>query len=114
MDGKGAKERAKRVNDMLKASREYMLKSLGYASLFNDEVKISDVVDNNFDFSAVMQGSGAFGNSRFNDLISLEKRQKAAGIRQPQQTKTRSGRRGYKITAKDSKGMTVRATRYKG
>ena len=114
MDGKGAKERAKKVNDMLKASREYMLKSLGYASLFNDEVKISDVVDNNFDFSAVMQGSGAFGNSRFNDLISLEKRQKAAGIRQPQQTKTRSGRRGYKITAKDSKGMTVRATRYKG
>ena len=111
MDGKGAKERAKKVNDMLKASREYMLKSLGYASLFNDEVKISDVVDNNFDFSAVMQGSGAFGNSRFNDLISLEKRQKAAGIRQPQQTKTRSGRRfrGYQRTGRNSKGMTTRA-----
>jgi len=105
-----SKERQKKLNDMLKASREYMLKSLGYASLFNDEVKISDVVGNTFDYEAVMQGSGAFGNSRFNDLISLEKRQKAAGIRRPQQTKTRSGRfRGYQRTGRDSKGMTTRA-----
>ena len=26
-----------------------------------------------FDYAAVMQGSGAYGNSRFNDLVSLEK-----------------------------------------
>ena len=111
MDGKGAKERAKKVNDMLKASREYMLKSLGYASLFNDEVKISDVVSNDLDFFSVMQGSGAYGNSRFNDLVSLEKRQKAAGITRSQQTKTRSGRgfRGYRRTGRNSKGMTTRA-----
>jgi hypothetical protein len=102
-------ERKKKLNDMLKASRAYMLKSLGFASLFNDEVKISDVVSNNFDYQSVMQGSGAFGNSRFNDLVSLEKRQKAAGIRKPQQTKRRGRFRGYQITGKDSKGMTTRA-----
>ena len=105
-----SKERQKKLNDMLKASREYMLKSLGYASLFNDEVKISDVVSSNFDFQSVMQGSGAFGNTRFNDLVSLEKRQKAAGIRKPRQTKSRRGRfRGYQRTGRDSKGMTTRA-----
>ena len=71
-------ERKKKLNDMLKASREFLLKSLGFASLFNDEVKISDVVSNTFDYEAVMQGSGAFGNSRFNDLVSLEKRQAQA------------------------------------
>ena len=105
-----SKERQKKLNDMLKASREYMLKSLGFASLFNDEVKISDVVSNDFDYQAVMQGSGAYGNTRFNEIISSEKRQKAAGIRRPQQTKTRSGRfRGYQRTGRDSKGMTTRA-----
>ena len=102
-------ERKKKLNDMLKASREYMLKSLGFASLFNDEVKISDVVSNDFDYQSVMQGSGAFGNSRFNDIVSLEKRQKAAGIRKPQQTKRRGKFRGYQRTGRDSKGMTTRA-----
>ena len=102
-------ERKKKLNDMLKASREYMLKSLGFASLFNDEVKISDVVSSNFDFQSVMQGSGAFGNSRFNDLVSLEKRQAAAAKNRPR-TKSRRGRfRGYQRTGRDSKGMTTRA-----
>ena len=104
-----SKERQKKLNDMLKASREYMLKSLGYASLFNDEVKISDVVSNDFDYAAVMQGSGAYGNSRFNDLVSLEKRQAAAAKNRPR-TKSRRGRfRGYQRTGRDSKGMTTRA-----
>ena len=102
-------ERKKKLNDMLKASRQYMLKSLGFASLFNDEVKISDVVSSNFDFQSVMQGSGAFGNSRFNDLVSLEKRQAAAAKNRPR-TKSRRGRfRGYQRTGRDSKGMTTRA-----
>jgi len=104
-------ERKKKLNDMLKASREYMLKSLGFASLFNDEVKISDVVSNTFDYEAVMQGSGAFGNSRFNDLVSLEKRQaQAKKYRARPKTRKRSGRfRGYQRTGRDSKGMTTRA-----
>ena len=104
-------ERKKKLNDMLKASRAYMLKSLGFASLFNDEVKISDVVSNTFDYEAVMQGSGAFGNTRFNDLVSLEKRQaQAKKYRARPKTRKRSGRfRGYKVTGKDSKGMTTRA-----
>ncbi len=108
-----SKERQKKLNDMLKASREYMLKSLGYASLFNDEVKISDVVSSNFDFQSVMQGSGAFGNARFHDIIDADKKRAAAAkyTTRPR-TKSRSRKRGYKITAKDSKGMTVRATRY--
>ena len=104
-------ERKKKLNDMLKASREYMLKSLGFASLFNDEVKISDVVSNTFDYEAVMQGSGAYGNSRFNDLVSLEKRQAhAKKYRARPKTRKRSGRfRGYQRTGRDSKGMTTRA-----
>ena len=104
-------ERKKKLNDMLKASREYMLKSLGFASLFNDEVKISDVVSNDFDYAAVMQGSGAYGNSRFNDLVSLEKRQaQAKKYRARPKTRKRSGRfRGYQRTGRDSKGMTTRA-----
>ena len=104
-------ERKKKLNDMLKASRAYMLKSLGFASLFNDEVKISDVVSSNFDFQSVMQGSGAFGNSRFNDLVSLKKRQAAAARTRPKApTKSRRGRfRGYQRTGRDSKGMTTRA-----
>ena len=104
-------ERKKKLNDMLKASREYMLKSLGFASLFNDEVKISDVVSNTFDYEAVMQGSGAFGNTRFNDLVSLEKRQaQAKKYRARPKTRKRSGRfRGYQRTGRDSKGMTTRA-----
>ena len=104
-------ERKKKLNDMLKASRAYMLKSLGFASLFNDEVKISDVVSNDFDYKAVMQGSGAFGNTRFNDLVSLEKRQaRAKKYRARPKTRKRSGRfRGYQRTGRDSKGMTTRA-----
>ena len=102
-------ERKKKLNDMLKASREYMLKSLGFASLFNDEVKISDVVSSNFDFQSVMQGSGAFGNSRFNDLVSLEKRQAAAAKNRPRTKSRRGGFRGYQRTGRDSKGMTTRA-----
>ena len=104
-------ERKKKLNDMLKASRAYMLKSLGFASLFNDEVKISDVVSNTFDYEAVMQGSGAFGNTRFNDLVSLEKRQaRAKKYRARPKTRKRSGRfRGYQRTGRDSKGMTTRA-----
>tara|TARA_R100000388_G_scaffold63543_1_gene46400 strand:+ start:54 stop:542 length:489 start_codon:yes stop_codon:yes gene_type:complete len=104
-------ERKKKLNDMLKASREYMLKSLGFASLFNDEVKISDVVSSNYDFQSVMQGSGAFGNTRFNDLVSSEKRQAAAARTRPKaRTKSRRGRfRGYQRTGRDSKGMTTRA-----
>ena len=104
-------ERKKKLNDMLKASREYMLKSLGFASLFNDEVKISDVVSNTFDYEAVMQGSGAFGNSRFNDLVSLEKRQaQSKKYRSRPKTRKRSSRfRGYQRTGRDSKGMTTRA-----
>ena len=104
-------ERKKKLNDMLKASREYMLKSLGFASLFNDEVKISDVVSNDFDYAAVMQGSGAYGNSRFNDLVSLEKRQaQSKKYRARAKTKSRRGRfRGYQRTGRDSKGMTTRA-----
>ena len=104
-------ERKKKLNDMLKASRAYMLKSLGFASLFNDEVKISDVVSNTFDYEAVMQGSGAFGNTRFNDLVSLEKRQaQAKKYRSRPKTRKRRGRfRGYQRTGRDSKGMTTRA-----
>ena len=104
-------ERKKKLNDMLKASREYMLKSLGFASLFNDDVKISDVVSNTFDYEAVMQGSGAFGNTRFNDLVSLEKRQaQSKKYRARAKTKSRRGRfRGYQRTGRDSKGMTTRA-----
>ena len=114
MDKMGAKERAKKVNDMLKASREYMLRSLGYASLFNDEVKISDVVDSSFDFQSVMQGSGAYGNTRFNELISQEKRQ-AASKKAQQARKTTNQRkssnrfRGYKRTGRGPKGMTTSA-----
>ena len=52
-----------------------MIKSLGFADLFKDEVKISDVVSNTFDYQAVMQGSGAYGNTRFNDIIDQKKRQ---------------------------------------
>jgi hypothetical protein len=100
-------ERKKKLNDMLKASREYMLKSLGFASLFNDEVKISDVVSSNYDFQSVMQGSGAFGNTRFNDLVSLEKRQAAA--RKASKRSSPKKFRGYKRTGRDSKGMTTRA-----
>ena len=59
---------------MLEASRQYMLKSLGFASLFNDEVKISDVVSSNLDFTSVMQGSGKFGNARFHDIIDADKK----------------------------------------
>ena len=104
-------ERKKKLNDMLKASREYMLKSLGFASLFNDEVKISDVVSNDLDFGSVMQGSGAYGNTRFNDLVSLEKRQaQSKKYRSRPKTRKRSGRfRGYQRTGRDSKGMTTRA-----
>ena len=65
-------ERKKKLNDMLKASREYMIKSLGFASLFNDEVKISDVVGSNLDFMSVMQGDGKYGNARFHDIIDAE------------------------------------------
>ena len=104
-----AAERKKKLEERLRASREYMIKSLGFADLFKDEVKISDVVSNNFDFQSVMQGSGAYGNARFNDLVSLEKRQKAAGIRKPQKTKSRGRFRGYKRTGRDSKGMTTSA-----
>lgn len=104
-----AAERKKKLEERLRASREYMIKSLGFADLFKDEVKISDVVSNNFDFQSVMQGSGAYGNARFNDLVSLEKRQKAAGIRKPQKTKSRGRFRGYQITGRDSKGMTTSA-----
>ena len=104
-------ERKKKLNDMLKASREYMLKSLGFASLFNDDVKISDVVSNTFDYEAVMQGSGAFGNTRFNDIVSSEKRQaQSKKYRSRAKTKSRRGRfRGYQRTGRDSKGMTTRA-----
>ena len=106
-------ERKKKLEERLRASREYMIRSLGFADLFKDEVKISDVVSNTFDYHAVMRGSGAFGNSRFNDLVSLEKRQAAAAKYRPRPkapTKSRSRKfRGYKITAKDSKGMTTRA-----
>ena len=104
-------ERKKKLNDMLKASREYMLKSLGFASLFNDEVKISDVVSNDLDFGSVMQGSGAFGNTRFNDIVSSEKRQaQSKKYRSRPKTRKRSSRfRGYQRTGRDSKGMTTRA-----
>ena len=71
-------ERKKKLEERLRASREYMIKSLGFADLFKDEVKISDVVANTFDYQAVMQGSGAFGNTRFNDIIDQKKRQAAA------------------------------------
>ena len=106
-----AAERKKKLEERLRASREYMIKSLGFADLFKDEVKISDVVANTFDYQAVMQGSGAFGNSRFNDLISLEKRQAAAAKYRPRpRIKNRSSRfRGYKRTGRDSKGMTTSA-----
>ena len=88
-------ERKKKLNDMLKASREYMLKSLGFASLFNDEVKISDVVSNNFDFQSVMQGSGAFGNTRFHDIIDADKKV-AAQKRAKRSARQRSSATAYK------------------
>ena len=58
-----------------------------------------------------MQGSGAFGNTRFNDLVSLEKRQaQAKKYRSRPKTRKRRGRfRGYQRTGRDSKGMTTRA-----
>ena len=106
-----AAERKKKLEERLRASREYMIKSLGFADLFKDEVKISDVVSNNFDFQSVMQGSGAYGNTRFNDIISREKRQAAdAKYRPKPKTKSRGSKfRGYKRTGRDSKGMTTSA-----
>ena len=103
-----AAERKKKLEERLRASREYMIKSLGFADLFKDEVKIADVVANTFDYQAVMQGSGAFGNKRFHDIIDQKKRQAAAAKYRPRpKTKNRSSRfRGYKITSRDSKGMT--------
>ena len=88
-------ERKKKLNDMLKASREYMLKSLGFASLFNDEVKISDVVDSSFDFGSVMQGSGKFGNARFHDIIDHDKKV-AAQNRAKRSARARSSATAYK------------------
>ena len=104
-------ERKKKLNDMLKASREYMIKSLGFASLFNDEVKISDVVGSNLDFMSVMQGDGKYGNARFHDIIDADKKRAAAEkYRTRPRTKSRRGRfRGYQRTGRDSKGMTTRA-----
>ena len=96
---------------MLRASREYMLKSLGYASLFKDEIKIADITDNDFDFQSVMQGSGAFGNTRFHDIISQEKRQAAArkASKRLAKPKKLSRFRGYKVLSKDSRGLTKTA-----
>ena len=88
-------ERKKKLNDMLKASRQYMLKSLGFASLFNDEVKISDVVSNNFDYRSVMQGSGAYGNARFHDIIDADKKV-AAQNRAKRSARERSRSTAYK------------------
>tara|TARA_B100000902_G_C27039579_1_gene778634 strand:- start:55 stop:849 length:795 start_codon:yes stop_codon:yes gene_type:complete len=109
-----AAERKKKLEERLRASREYMIKSLGFADLFKDEVKISDVVSNNFDFQSVMQGSGAYGNTRFNDIISGEKRQ--AAVKKAQQARKKTNQRkssnrfrGYKRTGRDSKGMTTSA-----
>ena len=90
-----SKERQKKLNDMLKASRQYMLKSLGFASLFNDEVKISDVVSNNFDYRSVMQGSGAYGNARFHDIIDHDKKV-AAQNRAKRSARARSSATAYK------------------
>ena len=90
-----SKERRKKLNDMLKASRQYMLKSLGFASLFNDEVKISDVVDSSFDFGSVMQGSGKFGNARFHDIIDHDKKV-AAQNRAKRSARARSSATAYK------------------
>ena len=103
-----AKQRKQKIEKMLRASREYMLKSLGYASLFKDEIKIADITDNDFDFQSVMQGSGAFGNSRFNEIISSEKRQ-AATRRASKRSTSPKKFRGYKRTGRDSKGMTTSA-----
>ena len=86
-------ERKKKLNDMLKASREYMLKSLGFASLFNDEVKISDVVSNNFNYQSVMQGDGKYGNATFHDIIDADKKVAA------QKRATRSARQRSRSTA---------------
>jgi len=90
-----SKERQKKLNDMLKASREYMLKSLGFASLFNDEVKISDVVSSNFDFGSVIQGDGKYGNARFHDIIDADKKV-AAQNRAKRSARTRSSATAYK------------------
>ena len=100
-------ERKKKLNDMLKASREYMIKSLGFASLFNDEVKISDVVSSNLDFMSVMQGDGKYGNARFHDIIDADKVRAAA--RKASKRSSPKKFRGYKRTGRDSKGMTTRA-----
>ena len=102
-------ERKKKLNDMLKASREYMIKSLGFASLFNDEVKISDVVGSNLDFMSVMQGDGKYGNARFHDIIDADKKRAAAAKNRPRTKSGRGGFRGYLRTGRDSKGMTTRA-----
>ena len=83
-------DRKKKLNDMLKASREYMIKSLGFASLFNDEVKISDVVSNNLDFMSVMQGDGKYGNARFHDIIDADKK-RAAEKKYTTRPRTRRG-----------------------
>ena len=106
-----AKQRKQKIEKMLRASREYMLKSLGYASLFKDEIKIADITDNDFDFQSVMQGSGAFGNTRFNDIISQEKRQAAArkASKRFAKPKKLSRFRGYKVLSKDSRGLTKTA-----
>jgi len=106
-----AAERKKKLEERLRASREYMIKSLGFADLFKDEVKISDVVSNNFDFQSVMQGSGAYGNTRFNDIISSEKRQAAArkASKRLAKPKKLSRFRGYKVLSKDSRGLTKTA-----
>ena len=90
-----SKERQKKLNDMLKASRQYMLKSLGFASLFNDEVKISDVVSNDLDFGSVIQGDGKYGNARFHDIIDADKKV-AAQNRAKRSARTRSSATAYK------------------
>ena len=90
-----SKERQKKLNDMLKASRQYMLKSLGFASLFNDEVKISDVVSNDLDFGSVIQGDGKYGNARFHDIIDHDKKV-AAQNRAKRSARTRSSATAYK------------------
>ena len=98
-------ERKKKLNDMLKASREYMIKSLGFASLFNDEVKISDVVGSNLDFMSVMQGDGKYGNARFHDIIDADKKRAfKKKYRTRPRTKSRRGRfRGIREQAETRK-----------
>ena len=117
--------RIKELNKMLKAARKYMLKQLGFSSLFDSKGDpIVDITPANYyvgrnDYMSTMRKV----NARLYDKEhgkgahkALQKMRDSVG-KPPTPKKYTSSRgsgriRGYKITAKDSKGMTKRAVMY--